>query len=105
MMLTRKIIFFAFFSISLFQFTSSINSAGPPWYIFARQDITGVTPQLPPHSISKNLGKTASLPVLPLAAALNSEEEKIFKEEMKLAVVKKVHNISKSNLLTFPACF
>ena len=93
MMLTHKIFFATFIAISFFQFTSSINSAGPPWYIFDRQDITGVAPQPlpPPHSISKNLDKTASLPVLPLVAALNSEEEKTFKEEMKKEVVKKVH--------------
>ena len=92
MMLTHKIIFFAIFiAISRFQCTSSINLAGPPWYIFARQDITGVPPQPVPNSTSNNMGKTAVLPVLSLVAAQNSEEKKIFKEEMKQAVVKKVH--------------
>jgi hypothetical protein len=87
-------IFFAIFiATSLFQFTSSINSAGPPWYILARQDITGVPPQPPPHYISKNLSKTSVLPVvLSLVEAQNSEEEKAFKEEIKQAVVKKVHH-------------
>ena len=63
----------------------------PPWYIFARQDITGVPPEPLPHSTSKNMGKTAVLPVLSLVAAQNSEEKKIFKEEMKQAVVEKVN--------------
>ena len=91
-MLTLKIIVFAIFiAISLFQCTSSINFAGPPWYIFAMQDITGVPPQPVPNSTSNNIGKTAVLPVLSLVAAQNSEEKKIFKEEMKQAVVEKVN--------------
>ena len=80
MILTHNIIFIA---ISRFQLNSSIN--------FARLDITGVWPQPLPHSTSKSMGKTAVLPVLSLVAAQNSEEKKEFKEEMKEAVVKKVH--------------
>ena len=92
MMSTHKTIFFAIFiAISLFQCTSSLNFAGPPWFVFARQDITGVPPQPPPHSISKNIVKTAVFPVLSLVAAQNSEEKKPFKEEMKQTVVKEVH--------------
>ena len=56
--------------------------------------ITDVPPQPPPKSTSKNMDKTAVLPVLSLVVAQNSEEKKTFKEEMKEAVVKKVqlHN-------------
>ena len=92
MMSTHKTIFFAILiATSLFQCTSSLNFAGPPWFVFARQDIISVPPQPPPHSTSKNTGKTAVFPVLSLVAAQNSEEKKAFKEEMKEAVVKKVH--------------
>ena len=59
-----------------------------------KRPITGMPPQPPPQSTSKNMGETAVLPVLSLVAAQNSEEKKTFEEEMKEAVVKKVqlHN-------------
>ena len=92
MMSTHKTIFFAILiATSLFQCTSSLNFAGPPWFVFARQDIISVPPQPPPHSTSKNTGKTAVFPVLSLVAAQNSEEKKTFKEEMMQTVVKEVH--------------
>ena len=92
MMSTHKTIFFAILiAIYLIQCTSSLNFAGPPWFVFARQDITDVPPQPPPHSTSKNMGKTAVFPVLSLVAAQNSEEKKTFKEEMEQTVVKEVH--------------